>query len=449
MTFRFVPSRGPIVVALLLAVVVSASCGGQSADAGVPAHTPSSAVVRSTSGTLNIPAPDASDPPKATVEEQRAFMMKSARGAWNYVTREASRTGFVGATKEYPYLTVWDMASGLAAAYSARELGFINTTQYKSIVNRTLASMEKLTLFDKAAYNRLYSAKNGAMVDSKAQPSKTGMGWSALDHGRMLVWLKLIANSDPSFAPRANRIATRVDMGRLVKNGYMQGEEILDKSEHRAYQEGRVGYEQYAAEGFALWGAKVDSALDFAINGKPVTVHGQSIITDVRGMDVMTSEPFVMMGLELGWKNANWRNLSLSVLAAQEARYKKEGIVTMVSEDAIPVPPAYFYYYLLYHEGKPFVVTTVAGVTSDTFPRWVSAKAAFGYHALAPSAYTWLALQTVQHGGSARGWTAGVYEGTKTSTSQYNLNTAAIVLESAAYMKRGCPFIQTVCQKKR
>ena len=376
-------------------------------------------------------------------------MSRSARAAWNYVSREVTPIGYVGATKNYQYLTVWDMASELAAALSARELGFITPAQYKTFVGRTLTSMEKAPLYDGAAFNRMYSAQTGGMTDSKAEPSTVGMGWSALDHGRLFVWLRIVGNDNPAFAAQAKAIVARLDMARLVKNGYMQGEEISAKTnEHRAYQEGRVGYEQYAAEGFALWGAAVDSALDFSINGTPVTVNGQTIITDGRGSDVMTSEPFVMMGLELGWKSDTWRNLSLAVLAAQEARFKATGIVTMVSEDAIPVPPAYFYYYLLYHDGKPFVVTTVSGATADSFPRWVSAKAAFGYHALAPSAYTWQALQTVKYGGSTSGWTAGVFEGTKNSTKTFNLNTAAIVLESAAYMKRGCAFIQKTCPKK-
>jgi hypothetical protein len=398
---------------------------------------------------LELPDPAPSPPPDATPADQRAFMLRSARAGWNYVSREVTPMGYVGATKNYQFLTVWDMASGLAAAYSARELGFITPARYKAFVNRTLTSIEKAPLYGNAAFNRMYSAQTGAMVDSKAAPTTVGMGWSALDHGRLLVWLKLVGNDDPSFAPRTQAIVSRLNMARLVKDGYMQGEEISAKTnEHRAYQEGRVGYEQYAAEGFALWGAKLDSALDFSINGKPVVVNGQTIITDGRGGDVMTSEPFVMMGLELGWKTDTWRRLALAVLAAQEARFKQTGIVTMVSEDAIPVPPAYFYYYLLYHDGKPFVVTTVSGATSDSFPRWVSAKAAFGYHALAPSKYTWQALQAVKYGGSPDGWTAGVFEGTKNSTKTFNLNTAAIVLESAAYMQRGCAFIQKTCPKK-
>ena len=395
---------------------------------------------------IHAPAPSA--PPSVSDDEQSEFMVKSAKAAWAYVTREVTSAGFVGATKSYQFLTVWDMASALAAAYSANELGFITAAQYKEFVGRTLTSIEQMPLYDKVAFNRMYSAKNGAMVDSKAEVSATGMGWSALDHGRLFVWLKLVGESDPSFAPRAQAIVSRLDMNRLVKDGYMQGEELIGRGKRRAYQEGRVGYEQYAAEGFALWGAKVNEARDFSINGKPVVVNGQTIITDKRGGDVMTSEPFVMMGLELGWTNDTWRSLALSVLAAQEARYKETGIVTMVSEDAIPVAPAYFYYYLLYHNGKPFVVTTVSGVASDSFPRWVSAKAAFGYHALAPSDYTWRALQTVKYGGDDDGWTAGVYEGTKKSTQTYNLNTAAIVLESAAYLKRGCAFIQKTCPQK-
>ena len=375
-------------------------------------------------------------------------MLNSARAAWTYVSREVTSAGFVGATKDYQYLTVWDMASTLAAAYSARQLGFITPDQYTAFVSRTLASMEKLPLYDNAAFNRLYSARTGAMVNNKAQPSRTGMGWSALDHGRLLLWLKLVSLNEPAFAPRANAIVARLDMSRLVKNGYMQGEELLLKTgKRRVYQEGRVGYEQYAAEGFALWGAKVDSALDFSINGRPMMLKGQKIINDGRGGDVMTSEPFVMMGLELGWKEPNWKNLSLAVLAAQEARFRETGIVTMVSEDAIPVPPAFFYYYLLYRDGKSFLVTTVSGFSSERYPRWVSAKAAFGYHALAPSDYTWRALQTVKNGGTAEGWSAGVYERTGKSVRTYNLNTAAIVLESAAYLERGCAFVQPVCSK--
>lgn len=441
------PSRRLAVVALPLLLVAFTRC--QAGPPPLASRATSDAREPATREPLRLPLPLASAPVTEDLPTQREFMRKSALAAWEFVVRSRSQAGFVGATDSYPYMTVWDLASTLAATYSARELGLITPAQYHAAIDRSLTTVEGMTLFDNAAFNKLYAAKTGAMVDRKNQTSSTGYGWSVLDHGRLLVWLKIIGQSDPGFATRTQAIVSRLDMKRLVSGGYLRGEDIDPANgTRRSYQEGRVGYEQYAAEGFALWGTRAEQALDFGANGRPVVVNDQTVLADVRKNDLLTSEPFVMMGLELGWPGTTWRPLSLSVLAAQEARFKRTGIVTMISEDAIPDPPAYFYYYLLYYNGMPFAVTSPGGDTASTFPRWVSAKAAFGYHALAPSDYTWRALQTVKWGMSpGRGWTAGVYEGTRNSTKSFNLNTAAIVLESAAYMQRGCAFIERSCEK--
>jgi hypothetical protein len=118
--------------------------------------------------------------------------------------------------------------------------------------------------------------------------------------------------------------------------------------------------------------------------------------------------------------------------------------VTIVSEDAVPRPPAYFYYYLLHHNGQDFVVVTPSHDLVPWNLRWVSAKAAFAWHALFPSAYTWLAVQTVKGAESPNvGWSAGVYERSRVRVPSTNLNTAAVILESAAYFMRGCPLIIT------
>ena len=446
----------------LLSVALTAANGPCALHAGAQSPTRADTVAPRSSGTLprdttqvggmgsrlSLPTPPSA---RASTTEQRNFMRQSARSAWNFVSRSMSPgAGFVGATDTYPYMTVWDMASTIASIHSARQLGLINAGQYHRAMERAFRTIEKMPLYDRAAYNKLYASNTGAMVDRKTATSGKGYGWSVLDHGRLLIWLRIIGANDTTYATRAQAMVARLDMSRLVRDGYLQGEDLHPAdSSVRRYQEGRIGYEQYAAEGFALWGARAERALDFGANGKSTMVLGHPVLADTRGDDLLTSEPFVMMGLELGWTSPTWRSLSLSVLAAQEARYKQTGIVTMVSEDAIPDPPAYFYYYLLYHNGKPFVVTAPSGEIAPTYPRWVSAKAAFGYHALVPSEYTWLALQTVKWGAtSGRGWTAGVYEGTRNSTRIFNLNTAAIVLESALYFERGCPLIQRTCPTK-
>jgi hypothetical protein len=388
------------------------------------------------------------DPPSVSVEQQRAFLKTAARTAWSYVRRNYSSTsGLVSALDNWEYVTIWDAASALAAYHSAKGLGLISEADYRRRMDRALKTLEEMPLYEGVAFNKTYSARGGKMVDRNQHLSATGYGWSALDMGRFLVWMKIIAENDPAARPAVERIVKRLDLGRMVADGYLRGGNIdLNTNAHLEYQEGRVGYEQYAALGFAAWGASVPNAIDFARNASPSDVFGHRILSDKRGDDMVTSEPFVMAGLELGWTSPLWEEQARNVLAAQQERFKRTGILTMVSEDAVPLPPAHFYYYGVLREGRQFVVQAPGGGISSDYPRWVSTKAAFGWHALFPSDYTWKALQTVRPAGaSGRGWTAGVFERSKRPTPSFNLNTAAVVLEAAYYAHRNCPLIRPSC----
>jgi uncharacterized protein DUF3131 len=384
-------------------------------------------------------------PPPVSEAAQREFLLVSARSAWAYMQRNYHpSTGLVGATDRYQFVTIWDVGSTLGAYLAARELGFITPDDYRNRVSRVLRSLESVRLHDGVAFNRLYTAGSGQMVGRDDRPTTRGYGWSATDLGRLLLWLKIVATHDREHEAMARRIVARLDVDRLVQDGYLRGEELTPRGRRRLFQEGRIGYEQYAAAGFALWGIRAEGALDLHANSTPVTVLGQSVLGDRRGDDLLTSEPLVMLGLELGWPSAEWERLARAVLAAQEERYRRTGLVTIVSEDAVPRPPSYFYYYLLHHNGQDFVVVTPSHDLVPWNLRWVSAKAAFGWHALFPSAYTWLALQTVKSAESPNvGWSAGVYERSRVRVQSNNLNTAAVILESAAYYMRGCPLIIT------
>jgi hypothetical protein len=149
-----------------------------------------------------------------------------------------------------------------------------------------------------------------------------------------------------------------------------------------------------------------------------------------------------MMGMETGWYSPELRQQAWRVLAVQEARYRSTGTLTMASEDALPDPPFYFYYYNIYRDGRSFTVDAPAGGGYVDRPRWLSSKAAFAWHALLPTPYTFAVLQAVQ--GAAipgRGWGAGVYENTLRPTGDASLNTAALILEAAAYQLRGHPLL--------
>ena len=433
-----------VLALVAVAAAVTVHCGSANATDESRAQ-PSTAQAGSTNSNNEIPAyaPKAlRNPVPVGRASQDAYFDAAARAAWAQVdAMYHASTGLVSAQPTWAYPTAWDVASALAAFYSARGLGYISDAEYKQRASRLLETMRKARLYRGIAYGRNYDAKTGELVGPDQKPHENGTGFSAMDLGRLLVVLGVVARNDPDLADAARAVATRIDARRVIRNGYLIGTELNKQGRPEAYQEGRLGYEQYAASGFALWSMAPAAALNAKPNAKQASVLGIPITADKRGLDRLTSEPFIMHGLELGW-SPELREMAWQTLSAQAARYASTGRVTMVSEDAINQPPHYFYYYCVYCSGKPFVINIHTPGVELNGPRWVSTKAAFAWHALLPSEYTWLAAQTVKPALNARsGWATGVFEDSKKSTDTYSLNTAALILEAALYRKTGKPLI--------
>ncbi len=373
---------------------------------------------------------------------ERQFYLDAARTSWNLVNRITEpSTGLARAHADYSYVTVWDMTGAIAANYVAHELGFINDATYDSHISRILATLSTIDLFDKVAFNRIYDAKTRRLVDNAEKISNIGAGYSSVDIGRLLVWLRILSVKQPKYAPLATQIVRRLDMSKLLNGGLLQAMDVDPVTRaRRTFLETEIGYQQYALAGFSMWGAKVDnSALDVRDNVSAIDIYGVSVLTDRRGNDRVMSEPFIMLGLELGYRSRELSHQAAQVLAAQNARYQKTGIVTAVTEDALPDPPDYFYYYSVWHRGRPFVVEPPGDSKIIDSPRWVSTKAAFGWNAVMPNSYTQLLLKTVGPARTGGGWGAGVTERTLRPTGIPSLNTAALIMESALYKIRGRP----------
>lgn len=394
-----------------------------------------------------LAAPAAGAPPRPPaptaieVTDEEKFWSEAARAAWRYTdAHHMPATGFVGAVGAYPYGTVWDIASGLAALHCARELGLVSAAVHEARTRAALKTLRRLQLFDGAAFNKFYSLRSGVMVGRDNRLSRRGHGWSAMDLGRLLLWLKIVATRHPVFADDATAVVGRLVRERVVGDGYLRGATLGSGGKVSEYQEGRVGYEQYSARGFAAWGFDVPRALDLRANAIPLEVMGQTLLADVRGKDRLTSEPFLLAGLETGWDPA-MKELSQRVLAAQEERYRRTGQVTIASEDAIDRPPHYFFYYSLYAGGLEFTPDVQSPTAVVDAPHWVSAKAALAWRALLPGDYTRKAIETVARAWSPRGWASGVYERTGRSTGTPNVNTQAVILEAAVFRARGRPLL--------
>ena len=369
----------------------------------------------------------------------REAFESAARTAWAYVARQyRPATGLVNATAGYPHATIWDIGSGIGALYCGHALKFLDDAEYDRRMRRVLATLATMGIVDRAAFNKVYATSTGAMIGRDGTPSTRGYGWSPTDIGRLLVWLKIIAETQPAYAAAAAAIVRRLDFTRLVADEYLWGQDFNASWVPRRYQEGQIGYEQYAASGFAAWGANVKRALRLEENGLAVTVTGRTLYADARGRDRLTSDPWVLMGLEIGW-DAPMEQFARNLLAVQQARYRRTGRVTIVAEDAIGVPPHFFYYYSAYTHRTAFGVDVQRPGAYVDGPRWVSAKAAFAWHALLPRPYTRLAIDAVAPARTAAGWESGVFEGTGRPTGSLNVNTAAVILAAAVVHLRGQP----------
>lgn len=399
--------------------------------ATVPVEAQPASAARSDAGTAFD-----SEAADATFDSAAALAWRQFERLW------VPATGLARATPDYEKLTPWDIGSVMAALYSARILGLIDEAAYRSRMRTTLRTLERIPLYEGKVFHKIYHARTTRMVGRGGGESRRGYSWSATDLGRFLIWLRIVGQDEP-FRATAERVARRMDFSRVVENGYMHGEELSPqrRSGVRRFQEGRVGYEQYSARGFQLWGVDVGPALDLHTNGIPAMVQGVELLADRRGLDRLTSEPFILMGLETGWSPAEAR-LARNLLEAQERRYRATGTLTIASEDALGVAPHYFYYNCVLCTGRPFVIETAVPGRPLTGPRWVSTKATFGWHVLAPSDYTALALNRIMAGARSRsGWSSGIFEKTGRPTGTHDVNTAAVILEAAAYRKLGRPFL--------
>jgi hypothetical protein len=402
--------------ALAALLAITGACGGDRSDS-----------------VLEEP-PAASAPRSHLTEAERALYRDAAHHAWQYIERYYQpTTGFVNATPEWTYTTIWDIGGQLLAFVAAVELGLVDSVTYHSRLSRALTTLERVPLFRDAAFNKLYSTVDGSMGSAT---QRGGTGWSATDLGRLLVALKVVAEREPIFAAQADRIVQRIRFDQVVRGGYLHGQMIGRSGRPWTFQEGRIGYEQYVARGFELWGANVSNALDFMRHAEPVQVYGVTLVRDRRWQDRLVSEPFVLLGLELGY-TPELERLAWSVLAAQEARYRATGQITIASEDAIALPPHYFYYYCVYCNRQAFVIDAAEPGRPLNIRPWVSTKAAFGWRALFPTEYTSRSLEHVQSARTERGWASGVFEGTGELTGTYDVNTAAVILEAAAFQLRG------------
>lgn len=364
-----------------------------------------------------------------------------AKIAWRYFENNTiEETGLANSADEYPSTTLWDSSSYLLAVISAKRIGLIKDSEFDRRVQKFLETMLVLPLYDNKLPNKVYNTKTLEMVDYKNQAIEKGLGWSAIDIGRLMVPLNILVWNYPQFTTQVKAITSQWDLNAVIKNGEMYG--ALNENNTTIYlQEGRLGYEEYAAKSFQLIGLDVSNAIDYTSWLEFVNIDGVNVPTDTRTPEEFTaynyvvSEPYILDGIEYGWDQMS-KEFAGRVYRAQEAHYENTGKLTAVSEDNIDQAP-YFVYNTVFTDGKKWHAITEDGEDASEF-KTLSTKAAFGWYMLYETDYTKKLIDAVSNlNDPEKGWYSGLYDKTGQPNKVLTANTNGIILESIAYKKTG------------
>ena len=366
--------------------------------------------------------------------------LQNARTAWTYFKNNTnSTTGLANSANDYPSTTMWETGSYLIAILSAERLGLIQLPESDMRIKAVLASLAKLRLFDGKLPNKAYHTETLELVDYTNKPSKDGLCWSALDVARIMSAFGLIERNRPEFAPAVEAILETWQVDQMIENGQLIGTNVAD-GKIRRDQEGRLGYEQYAAKAMMMFGYDASEAFD--VEGKLMVqyVEGIPIAVDSRQQHggepgFVVSEPYLFDGLEFGF-DARSLIFATTVYEAQAARFANTGKLTAVTEGHLNEKP-YFSYATIWGGGSPWSVLSFKGDRMDS-RRTLSTKAAFAWDALFGTDYTAkLVAAVAKNADPEKGWSEGIYELDGKLNTSVTANTNAVILAALSFKATG------------
>lgn len=380
----------------------------------------------------HIIPPAKADTVKNSLDLNRNEMLLAKKAFYYFERNWHEETGLVDSVQGYPHSTMWDVASVIAATLAAEKLGIIEAEQRHQRLERLLKTLATLPLYDNRLPNREYNTRTGLPSGRYSNSESQGNGWSALDIGRLLIWLDITQRYHPKYQTTIDLIKHRWALNDSIQNQNLYGE-LKSRSKTTLRQEGRLGYLQYAATGFKLAGFDVSNALEKS-NTHSITVDGIDLLIDNRNLPYFTSDPYVLNAIEIGRKGAWWDQLE-PLFILQKLKSQAESSLWFFAEDAMSREP-WFGYNNIFIYGKPWLSTSPSGKPIEN-PQIFSNKVGFGFSVLFPSdPFSKKLSQAVINSSLLhRSIPTGRFHDGGPNTA-YNINTNSLILAALWYKQR-------------
>lgn len=355
-----------------------------------------------------------------------------AKKAQYYIERNWNKnTGLIDSVQGYHHATLWDMASGIGATLALENLKLISSFDASSRLKKTLITLFKLPLYNNELPNREYNTQSGLPSGSLSKTASNGNGWSALDIGRLLIWLEITKQYKPELSPLITLITSKWKLERTVYNQTLYGE-LKQKRSTSYRQEGRLGYLQYAAQGYQFSGLDVAAAFK-RDNTTEIIQEGIPLYIDQRNLPFFTSDSYVLQAIELGSPVVWWNQLE-NVYQLHKAHNSDTKVLRIFAEDAMNKAP-WFSYNNINIYGKSWLSTNTRGKSIGN-PQVFSNKVAFAFSVLFDDDFSQqLAKQVLSNSLSQRAIPTGLYQDNSTNTA-YNINTNSLILVALWFKSR-------------
>lgn len=392
--------------------------------------------------------------PLRTVDHTALSVRESAMAtaAWAYIERNSdARSGFVNALDQVPQAGLWDIAAALSAISNARMLGVISKRDYDRRAGNIIATLSRLELTELETPNWRYDTRSGRAVTFEGVPGFSGT--SAIDAGRLLIWLDRVKRDAPYFAADINRAVARWNFCPLTGDGGQLQFLSLEGGALQSQAADWPGYQQYAGKGFALWGFDADLSAPVTETVSLLAVDLPRPAKDARGFRaVLDFDTFGLDGVEFGWDVADdrasddrtftdgWRaELAHRLYQVQERRYLRTNRLTARGPHYGSADGSFIYDGILGPNGA----WVTSGLDGRRMPEEaaLSTQTAMLMWALWNDAYSRLLFNAVaDRFDTERGFPEGIYEDGRGVVEAYSLNANAAVLAALAFRQFGARY---------
>ncbi|MGF1730037.1 DUF3131 domain-containing protein [Photobacterium kasasachensis] len=340
-------------------------------------------------------------------------------------------TGFIDSVQGYHHSTMWDIASSIGAILALEALELLPSDQASSKLEALLSTLGAMPLYNGKLPNREYNTKTGLPSGSLSSTASNGNGWSALDIGRLLIWLEITAKYKPEFINQIVKIKKNWSLADAVNQQNLYGE-YRNKQRVQYRQEGRLGYLQYAAQGYSLSGYDVSKAYE-KTDTQVVYQGNTELIIDKRNLPYFTPDPYVLNAIELGIHDIWWDQLE-ALYSIHKNQFNRTDQLWIFAEDAISKAP-WFSYNNIYFYGKSWLSTSAGGKPIEN-PQVFSNKIAFALSVIFNDAFSErLQQQVIKNSRFSKSVPTGVYLNNAPNLA-YNINTNSLILVSLWFKHR-------------